>query len=165
MFNPKQPHGEVSGTGVAGARIYQAGQYYDVDHRYVFSDPGVAAPPGEERKSMEEAEAEYQDRIRRRERGEKVDEPKRKAAAEPQRPIPPIPQQPPAGTELTPEQQLMQLNVPQLQQLQLETLKALNAALPEAERKDEKELKAKLIRGAGAKNQLVKWLLENTDAK
>lgn len=166
MFNARRPHGEVSGTGVAGARFYQDGQYYDVDGRYVFSDPGVEAPRGETRKSMEQAEAEVQERIRRRERGELVDEPPKKATAQqPQRPVPPIPPQAPANTELTPEQQLMQLNVPKLQELQFEALKAMNAEQPEDKRKSEKDLRGQLIRGAGAKNQLVKWLLDNTDTK
>lgn len=165
MFNARRPFGEVSGTGVAGARFYQDGQYYDVDKRYLFSDPGVPAPAGEERKSMEQAEAEVQDRIKRRERGEAVDEPKRKApAAQPQRPAPPIPPQAPQGAQLTPEQQLMQLNVPKLQEMQLAVLKAENEELPEDKRKTDKQLKEQLIRGAGAKNMLVKWLLERTEA-
>lgn len=163
MFNARRPFGNVSGTGVAGARFYQEGQYYDVDKRYLFSDPGVPAPAGEERKSMEQAEAEVQERIKRRERGELVEEAPRKAAAQPQRPVPPIPPQPPQG-ELTPEQQLMQLNVPKLQEMQLAALKAENAELPEDKRKTDKQLKEQLIRGAGAKNLLVKWLLENTEA-
>ena len=168
MFNSRRPHGEVSGTGVAGARFYQDGQYYDVDYRYVFSDPGVAAPPGCERKSMEQAEAEFQDRIKRRERGELVDEtPKKAAPQQPQRPIPPIPPQQPQSetTELTAEQQLMQLNVPRLQEMQLAALKAENEELAEDKRKSDSDLKKQLIRGAGAKNLLVKWLLENTEAK
>jgi len=167
MLNQRRPIGEVSGTGVAGARYYQDGQYYDVDGRYLFSDPGVPAPTGFTRKSMEQAEAEMQARIKARERGELVDEsvaqPQPQPQPQPQRPIPPVPQQPPQGTELTPEQQLMQLNVPRLQELQLDALKAENAELPENERKSEKDLKAQLIRGAGAKDKLVKWLLENTD--
>lgn len=166
MLNKREPIGEVSGTGVAGARQYQNGQYYDVDGNYLFSDPGRAAPEGEERKSMEQAEAAMQDRIKRRERGELVDDsPKRATPAAPQRPIPPKPQQPEPGTDLTPEQQLMQLNVPALQTLQLETLKAAQADLPKDQQKDDKALKAEMIKGAGAKEKLVKWLVENTDAK
>jgi hypothetical protein len=167
MFNPRKPHGEVGGTGVAGARYYQDHQYYDVDHRYLFSDPGHDAPPGETRMSMEQAEAKMQERIKARERGELVDETPRKTVATPQRPIPPIPPQAPqtGEPELTPEQQLMQLNVPRLQELQLETLKAMNAEQPEDQRKSEKDLRAQVIKGAGAKEKLVKWLAENTDAK
>lgn len=164
MFNSRRSYGEVSGTGVAGARFYQEGQYYDVDGRYLFSDPGREAPAGETRKSMEQAEAEVQNRIKARERGELVDNAPA-PTAQPQRPIPPVPQAPAADTDLTPEQQLMQLNVPKLQEMQLETLKAENAELPEANRKTEKELKGQLIRGAGAKEKLVKWLLDHTDSK
>lgn len=164
MFNPRRPHGEVGGTGVAGARYYQDHQYYDVDGNYLFSDPGHEAPAGEARKSMEQAENEMQERIKARERGELVDQgPKRATPAIPARPVPPIPSQPPAGTELTPEQQLMQLNVPRLQELQLDALKALNEDEPADKRKSEKELKGQLIRGAGAKEKLVKWLLDHTD--
>lgn len=166
MFNARKPYGTVSGTGVAGAVYMQDGQYYDVSYRYLFSNPGVDAPKGETRRSMEQAEAEFQARLKARERGEVFDEPPRaeRKSAPAVPPVPPLPQGEGEG-ELSKEQQLMQLNVPRLQELQLAALKALNEEQPEAQRKNDKELRAEVIKGPGAKERLVKWLAENTAAE
>jgi hypothetical protein len=158
MFNKKRPHGEVHGTGVAGARWIQDGNAYDVDHNYVWSNPGYDAPKGCERKTMEQAEREFQERAAAVARGEKLPERKREtpAASTPQVP------QTPEG-ELTLQQQLMQLNVPKLQEMQFSALKQLNEDKPENERKPEKALRNEIIKGPGAKERLVNWLVENSD--
>lgn len=175
MFNARKPFGEVHGTGVAGARFYQDGQYYDVDYRYVFSDPGIDAPRGQARKSMEEAEAEMRRREEARSRGQVVTESTgNQAATAPVAPVapaspapvvPPVPQPPPADTgdqPLTKEQQLMQLNVPRLQEMQLKVLKQQNDEQPDEKRKQEKELRADVIKGPGAKERLIEWLVKAT---
>jgi hypothetical protein len=162
MFNRKRPHGEVHGTGVAGAMFYQDGHYYDVDHEYVFSDPGMSAPRGvAEVKTMEQAQREVEERQAAIARGEKV--PAKKPAAEPgaARSVPQVPQAP--SGELTLQQRLMQLNVPKLQEMQYEALKQLNEDQPEDKRKPEKALRSEIIKGPGAKDKLVTWLVENSE--
>ncbi len=166
MFNARRPFGEVHGTGVAGARYYQDGQYYDVDYKYVFSDPGADPPRGSQRRSMEQANAEMLRREAAREQGLVITEDTgTQPAREPAPAAPPLPEAGPQteGATLTKEQQLMQLNVPRLQEMQLKLLKQQNDAEPEGKRKQEKELRAEIIKGPGAKEKLIDFLVKNTD--
>ncbi len=157
MFNKKRPYGTVHGTGVAGAMYTQDGHYYDVDHNYVFSNPGMSPPRGVDKaKTMEQAERENQERQQAIARGEVIPEVRKPRPETPE--VPRVPE-----GQLTLQQQLMQLNVPKLQELQYKTLKAINDAKPEEQRVQEKQLRGQVIKGPGAKERLVAWLVENTD--
>jgi hypothetical protein len=156
MFDKAKPHGEVSGTGVAGARFYQDGNYYDATHKYVFSNPGATPPAGKQARTMEQAEASYQQRLKAQEQGQPVSEEEKAPAKDPAAPPPLPPENNGGDTPLTREQRLAQMNVPKLQELQIATLQALN---PEA---DLGELKKQMIKGPGAKDKLVEWLAKNT---
>lgn len=158
MFNKKRPYGTVHGTGVAGAMFMQEGHYYDVDHNYVFSNPGLPPPRGVEKaKTLEQAERDFQARQEAIARGEVIPE-VRKAPPEGTPPVPVAP-----TGQLTLQQQLMQLNVPKLQELQYKALKEANDAKPEEQRVQEKSLRSQVIKGPGAKERLVAWIVENTD--
>jgi hypothetical protein len=161
MFKPNEPHGHIQGDGAAGARYYQEGHYYDPHHRYLFSNPGIAAPPGEKLRSMDQAEADYQARQ------------SRQAASTPaaamgapvnHQPEPSAPPPPPADPTLTREQQFMQHPVPKLQQFMLVALQTMNQEKPAAEQQDLAQLKKQVIGGPGAKAKLIAWLLANTSA-
>jgi hypothetical protein len=157
MFNKKRPYGTIHGQGVAGAVYMQDGHAYDVDYVYCWSNPGMSAPRGVEKvKTLEQAEREHQERQAAIARGEAV--PERKAAAAPTPPVPPE-----RTGELTQQQELMQLNVPKLQDLQYKALKAINDEQPEEKRVTEKKLREQIIKGPGAKDRLVAWLIENTE--
>lgn len=154
MFDKTKPHGHCQGEGAGGAQYYQDGHYYDVEGRYLFSNPGIAPPPGQKLRTMEQAETAYQ--LRR-------DATARAEASRPAAPETPVAQSAPtpAAPEtgaLTREQQLNQFGVPKLQQLQLVALQAMH---PD---KELAVLKKELIGGPGAKQKLVKWLLDNTTA-
>lgn len=157
MFNKKRPYGTVHGNGVAGACFMQDGHYYDVDHNYVFSNPGLSPPRGVEKaKTLEVAEREFQERKAAVERGEVIPEARKVKPSTPEVPVVP-------EGQLTLQQQLMQLNVPKLQELQYKALKATNEAKPEEQQVQEKSLRSQVIKGPGAKDKLVAWLVENTD--
>jgi hypothetical protein len=160
MLNKRRDFGEIHGTGVAGARYMQDGHAYNVDYEYVWSNPGVREPPRgvAQIKTMEQAEREFQERAAAIARGERPPETQRPAET---RPVPEVPQVPQG--ELTLQQQLMQLNVPKLQDMQFETLKRLNEDQPEDKREAEKALRNKIIKGPGAKDKLVAWLIENAE--
>lgn len=154
MFDPKRDHGIVQGDGVGGAKFYQDGHYYGADHRYLFSNPGSAPPPGQKLRSMEQAEAAMQQRILD---GEPTPPPPPAVPAVNSAPTAPgTPPSTDQAPDLTPEQKLNQLHVPQLQALQLQ---ALQAEQPEA---DVSVLKKSLIGGPGSKQKLIAWLLERT---
>ena len=157
-LNRAADFGVCSGTGIAGAQFYQGGHYFGPDDQYLFSNPGLAPPPGVKRAvTMEEAEAAFQRRAIQELAAENA-APQGAPPAAPSAPVTTAATDGPAtsaGT-LTREQKLNQFQVPQLQNLMLA---ALQAAEPSTE---VTVLKKKLIRGAGAKAGLVKWLLENT---
>lgn len=157
MFNKKRPYGTIHGTGVAGAMYTQDGHAYDVDYNYCWSNPGLPPPRGVEKAvTLEVAERNFQDRQAAIARGE--------AVPEVRKPAPKVPEAP-KGQEgqLTQEQELMQLNVPRLQDLQFKALKQINADQPEEKQVTEKQLRGQVIKGPGAKEKLVKWLVENTE--
>lgn len=148
MLDKKQPFGHVQGEGCAGAQFYQLGHYYDVEGRYLFSNPGSAPPPGEKLRSMEQADADYQARI---------SVPAPQVAMGAPAAAAPTPALDPVDPLLTREQQLNQFAVPKLQQLMLVTLKALH---PDT---DETTLKKQIIGGPGSKAKLIEWLLTNSE--
>lgn len=157
MFNKKRPYGTIHGTGVAGAIYTQDGHAYDVDYNYCWSNPGLPPPRDVEKAvTMEVAERMFQERQAAIARGETVPEVRK--------PAPKVPDVPsvPSG-QLTQEQELMQLNVPKLQDLQFKALKALNADKPEDNQVTEKKLRDQIIKGPGAKDKLVAWLIEWTE--
>lgn len=45
-FDPSRPYGEVHGEDGRGARFYQDQHYFGCDGDYLYSNPGVAPPPG-----------------------------------------------------------------------------------------------------------------------
>jgi hypothetical protein len=156
MFNKKRPYGTVHGTGVAGAVYTQDGHAYDVDHNYCWSNPGLPPPKGVDKAvTLEVAERNFQDRAAAIARGETVPVVRPPVPATPAAPVVP-------EGQLTLQQQLMQLNVPRLQDLQFKALKELNEHKPEELRVQDKQLRGQIIKGPGAKERLVAWLVENT---
>jgi hypothetical protein len=173
MFNPKADHGTVQ-PAIAGAIYYQGGHYFNAAGRFVFSNPGLAPPPGVSKAvSMEEAERVFAEEETARGRPP--------ITAHPAPPIPSsapnqpgaviattggqqAPQDPPPGGEqtgsaqLTREQQLMQQPYPKLAEMQLAVLKHKH---PD---KEETVLRKEIIKGPGSKNRIVAWLVENTEA-
>lgn len=160
MFDSSKPYGDVSGA-YFGARFYQNGHYYDAGQKYLFSNPGIAPPPGcKPRVKMDGDGNPVGDP---EELPEGTPQPRAPAAAPPPPPPAPAPTPSPTPTPaptdpnpsaqtptepdqsptLTREQQLMQMPVPKLQQL-------MKAAGQDP------------ISGPGAKAKLVKWLLDNT---
>lgn len=139
MLDRRRDYGAVMGDGVGGAKWYQDGHYFDGCGNYLFSNPGIAAPPGEVLRTMAEAEAAFLSR-------------EAAANAPPKQSPPPIPPQsmppsPPQGThqaeDMTREQQLHQMSYFQLDAL-------VRAAGGEK------------IQGAGAKKKMIDWLLKST---
>jgi len=162
MFNMKLPHGLVH-PPVAGACHYQDGHYYDADRRYVFSNPGLAPPPGvKTARTMEQALEDFEARERAQQKPQESAPAAPAAPAETATPAaPPVVETPAAPTQapetgLTREQKLMQLPFPKLQELQLAALRAMH---PD---KEVAVLKKDLIKGAGGKAKIIAWLLENT---
>lgn len=156
MFKPTEPHGTVQGDGVAGAKFYQDGHYYDPHHRYLFSNPNTAPPPGEKLRSMEQAQAAYEARQNVAQPAVAMGQPA--AVSEPESSAP----SPIMDTALSREQQLHQHPVPKLQQLQLAILQAMNEKKPPEEQVEPTLLKKQVIGGQGAKAKLIAWLLANT---
>lgn len=147
MLDRKRSYGEVMGDGVGGARWYQDGHYFAPDGTYLFSNTGIRAPHGCAHRTMEQAEADYQQRQAAQERGEPV-APRSATKAAPKKaaapPPPPGPLVEPIQAEgLTREQKLAQFNYLQLANL-------LKAAGGER------------ITGSGAKAKIIAWLLANT---
>lgn len=159
MFNPKLPHGTVS-PPVAGAVFYQGGHHYAPNHQYVFSNPGLAPPPGiKAAVTMDEAIQRFEEAERRKLASPVAEAATAAATTQPSSaPQPPAPPENPPGDSgaLTREQQLMQLGVPKLQDLQLQALRALKPGVEDA------VLKKELLKGPGVKPRLIAWLLENT---
>lgn len=140
MLDRRRDFGAVMGDGVGGARWYQDGHYFGGGGNYLFSNPGIAAPPGETLRTMAQAEEAFQ-------RGETELVPKKQAA--PPIPTQTLPAKPPQPQDtqqaegLTREQQLNQMSYFQLDRL------VLAAGGPK-------------IQGTGAKAKMIAWLLANT---
>lgn len=147
MLNRKQPFGEVFGEGAAGARWYQDGHYYAPDGRYLFSNPGIAPPPGQTLRTMEEAEAAAQAELEAQSAPPHAVAPPQskqvKAKASKPAAAPTAPPSTDLPLDLTREQKLAQMAYFQLASL-------IKAAGGEP------------IQGAGAKAKMIAWLLANT---
>lgn len=143
-LNRTQPHGEIMGTGVGGARWYQNGHSFRGDGSYCWSNPGVDPPFGVKRRSMEEADAEYQATAK-----------KEPAPVTPPQPAP-APEESSAAPEPKPEPEpekpvsgdLREQRLSQLSYFELAHLVSLAGGTPE--------------KGAGALKKMVQWLMDNT---